>query len=243
MSEFVTPERKIVSDKEYIESLINANLVKDLNEDEEICQYCHGTGMMVADNVYGLDGDTTTRELFPYKHQSISFCNHCYNGIVRKCKYCGEILDRATDYYNHHCAGYDAEKEREEVEKDKEVLEKSIETPADEFDVSYSEDYMSNDGYFTDWDEFFDDWASNHEENDEKPEFVFGTVSENMVLDAYDLCSNATENMYDEAMDQISSEDISKLQSVLNQWIEDCGPGPAYCVDYSRKVRIPWSEY
>ena len=56
MGEFVKPKRVIVSDKEYIQKLVNANLVKDLHDNEEICPYCHGTGMdylMIQTEKYG----------------------------------------------------------------------------------------------------------------------------------------------------------------------------------------------
>lgn len=35
MGEFVKPKRVIVSDKEYIQKLVNANLVKDLHDNEK----------------------------------------------------------------------------------------------------------------------------------------------------------------------------------------------------------------
>lgn len=54
MGEFVKPKRVIVTDKEYIQKLVNANLVKDLHDNEEICPYCHGTGMVIRDNQYGV---------------------------------------------------------------------------------------------------------------------------------------------------------------------------------------------
>lgn len=47
MSEFIKPKTVFVSDSEYIQNLVNVNLKKDLHDDEEICQHCHGTGMVI----------------------------------------------------------------------------------------------------------------------------------------------------------------------------------------------------
>lgn len=50
---------------------ISFALKKDLQDDEVVCENCHGTGLDIADNVYGIRGDTTHIGVhFPYK-QSI----------------------------------------------------------------------------------------------------------------------------------------------------------------------------
>ena len=86
MSEFVKPKTVFVSDAKYIQNLVNVNLQKDLCDDEEVCPYCHGTGMTVYNHSYGLsdDPDRTINILFPYRHQSITFCRHCYDGVVHR---------------------------------------------------------------------------------------------------------------------------------------------------------------
>lgn len=67
MSEFVKPKTVFVSDAEYIQNLVNANLKKDLHDNEEICQHCHGTGMEIVNNPYGLSDDPDkTKGHFPY---------------------------------------------------------------------------------------------------------------------------------------------------------------------------------
>lgn len=101
MGEFVKPKRVIVSDKEYIQKLVNANLVKDLHDNEEICPYCHGTGMVIRDNQYGLSDDPDRKVWFPYKHQAITFCQHCFNGVILRCKLCGEVIQ--CGYTKHDC--------------------------------------------------------------------------------------------------------------------------------------------
>lgn len=95
MTDFKKPKTEYVTDKEYIEKLVNVNLKKDLYDNEEICQFCHGTGLVVRDNPYGLADDPDKKAgVFPYNHQVLTFCPHCYNGIVHRCKLCGEIMPR-----------------------------------------------------------------------------------------------------------------------------------------------------
>ena len=57
MNKFVKPKTEFISDADYIQKLVNTNLKKDLHDNEEICQHCHGTGMVVVDNRYGLSED------------------------------------------------------------------------------------------------------------------------------------------------------------------------------------------
>ena len=206
MSEFVKPKEEYVTDKEYIENLINASLRKDLHDKEEICQVCHGTGMIIVDNNYGLTDDPDkTIGRFPYKHQSISFCQHCYNGIVRRCQYCGEILPRARLKCN--CDTQRDIDSKERITKEaKELREAPIATEEilKSSEYFYSDRFGYNEGYFNDWDEFFDYWFDNYEEDDEKPEFVWTTVPLNMSMDAGSIVENATEDLYEDAYSDIS---------------------------------------
>ena len=74
-------------------------LVKNLTENERICPECNGLGLKVNDNLYGIKGDTSElgrKYMFPYKHQSLSFCQSCYNGVQRLCPYCGKPYKRQS---------------------------------------------------------------------------------------------------------------------------------------------------
>ena len=160
MSEFVKPKAVFVSDPEYIQNLLNAHLRKDLHGNEEICTHCHGTGLEIRDNSYGLyDDPNKTNGLFPYKHQAILPCPYCQNGIIHRCKHCGQIIPKG----HLKC---DCQKQREI--DDAELAKKCIErldraqiAPPEVLEQSYffySDDYGNDDGYFSDWDEFFDYW-------------------------------------------------------------------------------------
>lgn len=72
-------------------------LIKDLQKNERICPICHGLGVRIVDNVYGIKDDTSEAgqcEIFLYKNQSLSFCQSCYNGVQKLCPYCGKPYNR-----------------------------------------------------------------------------------------------------------------------------------------------------
>ena len=54
MPGFVKPTRKVVNIEDAFGELIGKKLIKDLHDNEEICPVCHGTGLRIEDNPYGL---------------------------------------------------------------------------------------------------------------------------------------------------------------------------------------------
>lgn len=246
MEEFRKPKRVIVSDKEYIGKLVEANLVKDLYDNEELCPYCHGTGMVIVENPYGLTEDPDKKAgMFPYRHQSISFCQHCYNGIRHRCKLCGGIMQRG--WLKHDCEQQRLLDKKEEARKNADALKNAPLLPDErqkEYDCFCSDSYTRNEGYFMDWDEFFQDWHENHEYmEDERPEFAWVTDPVELSIDAGDVVSMATEDLYEDAFDDISSKEIERLQHFIDEWIKTCGVGTTYYESHKYKVRIPWEDY
>jgi hypothetical protein len=241
MNEFIKPKETVVSDKEYIERLVNASLRKDLHENEEVCEVCHGTGMVIVNNSYGLSDDPDkTIGVFPYKHQSISFCQHCYNGVVRRCQYCGMILPRGR--LKCSCDTQQRIDFKAIEEKEAKALREAPIATEEVLNLSeyyYSDKFGDNEGYFDNWDEFFDYWFDNHDEDDEKPEFVWTTIPENISMDAMSIIESATEDLYEDAYSDISDSEIKKLQDYLDDWCKNCGVGTTY-YQGKYKVRIPW---
>lgn len=71
-----TIRRENIDVVETIQKMFPKAFIKDLQEDERICPVCHGLGMRIENNVYGIKGNTSEagqREHFPYNHQSLSF--------------------------------------------------------------------------------------------------------------------------------------------------------------------------
>lgn len=245
MNTFVKPKTEFVSDKEYIESLINANFKKDLHDNEEVCPFCHGTGMRIADNPYGLSDDPEKRAgWFPYQHQSLTFCSHCYNGVIKRCEHCGEFITRG--YTVHNC---EKQKEIDAQEYEKKRQLELIDAPLAPSDVLkksdffYSDDYGYNDGYFSEWEDFFEYWRDNCEDSDcKRPEYVWATDPVRMSINAADIIENATQDLYEDASDDISNSKQKELQDFLDSWCENCGVNMTY-YQSKYKVRIPWENY
>ena len=245
MEEFIKPKTEYAYDREYIQELINVNLQKDLCDDEEICSHCHGTGLVITNNPYGLEGDPDKScGYFPYKHQSITFCPYCYNGIVHRCKLCGEIMPKGV--LKHRC---DKQREVDRLaaeEKEVRLLEKATEYPPEalsDFVMCYYDGYPHNEGYIMEWDEFFDWWDSECEGEMERPQYVWGTTKRDMSMDADSLIEEATDDLYEDAEDRISDAERKKLQDFLNEWCANCGVGFTYDYTTKCKIKIPWELY
>ena len=121
MPGFVKPTRKVVNIEDAFGELIGKKLIKDLHDNEEICPVCHGTGLRIEDNPYGLSDDPDKRAgQFPYKHQSIRFCPNCYNGVVRFCPDCGKQIPRCRTLCD--CDAVVQHRQQEENRKEKAPL-------------------------------------------------------------------------------------------------------------------------
>ena len=224
---------------------IAVTLHKDLHGNEEICPTCKGVGLVIADNPYGLEhnADNNHLPLFPYKHQALRFCPTCYNGVVHRCKLCGEIIP-------NHRTKCDCNKQREldwiESKKMEAVkLTKAMDAPQEVLDESlmfYSNDYDNNDGYFSDWDEFFENWYENHKSDDPRPEYVWATEPYEMRIDAGNIIESATECLYEDAYYDISDKEAKELQDFLDKWCKESGVRTTYFQSKYR-VKIPWEEY
>ena len=236
MSEFVKPVTKEIAFK----------LRKDLTENEEICPTCKGVGLVIQDNPYGLKGDPDKRcGVFPYKHQSLTFCPTCYNGVVNRCKYCGKIIPR----YRIKCdcpTSKDVEWAAI-LKKDQETLDKAEVVPEENFEMFYIEHFnCGDDGYFSEWQELFDAYEEalfDGEVITNLPLFVYGTQPVEMTMDAYSIVESATEDLYEDAFDMVTGEEIKELQEYLDSWCKHCSVGTTYYPDKRYKVRIPWEEY
>lgn len=124
MPGFVKPTRKVVNIEDAFGELIGKKLIKDLHDNEEICPVCHGIGLRIEDNPYGLSDDPDKRAgQFPYKHQSIRFCPNCYNGVVRFCPDCGKQIPRCRTLCD--CDAVVQRRQQEENRKEKGTARKS----------------------------------------------------------------------------------------------------------------------
>lgn len=216
MPGFVKPTRKVVNIEDAFGELIGKKLIKDLHDNEEICPVCHGTGLRIEDNPYGLSDDPDKRAgQFPYKHQSIQFCPNCYNGVVRFCPDCGKQIPRYRTLCD--CDAVVQRRQQEENRKEKERLEKAEKHEPNAlgslFTMAQSDFYSHNEGYFSCWEDFF----------------------------ASSIVSNACEDMYEDAYDDIGADAVAEMQRYLNEWKEKYGR-TSYLLTTKHAIRIPWEE-
>lgn len=216
-------------------------LIKDLTEHERICPVCNGLGMRIEDNVYGIKGDTSEvgrKYHFPYKHQSLSFCQSCFNGVQQLCPYCGQPYKNQT-YLHCDCEGQKKIDEEERIKKWNEKVSKAV--PVDEKDVDtmlYCEEF---DEYYDTVDDFFDDYACNHEDDDnERPVRLWVTSVGKIFIDASDVIENACSDLHEDAYEQC---DIGGLQTLLDGWCEAQTGTTTYYPCYEQYVEINWSKY
>lgn len=217
-------------------------LIKDLSPNERICPVCNGLGMRIVDNIYGIRGDDSElgrKMRFPYKHQALSFCQSCFNGVQRLCPYCGKPY-KNQGYLHCDCAG---QKQVDREEKDKAKEERLTKAVAvDEKDVDtmlYCEEW---DEYYDSTDDFFEDYAANYFDRDEyeKPKVLWVCVVEQIRLDAESIIENACDGLHDGAYE---SCDEGSLQGLLDDWCEKQTGTVTYYPCYKKYVVIDWSKY
>lgn len=245
MNEFVKPTRVEIDISNEIKNLFGTKLTKDLHDNEAICPVCKGTGIRIEQNRYGLSDDSD-KQLghFPYLHQSFSFCQNCYNGIVRYCPDCGRQLSRGSlkctcEAEKHRQHEAKRKKEQHELESATKYEPSAL---GDRFMMCYSRFCDSDDGYFSDWEEFFDSWYEYHEGCTPRPQYVWGTNEIEMSLDAYDIVSVACEDLYEDAIDDIGEDAIGEMQSFLDKWKEKYGR-LAYAESHKCAIKIPWDQF
>lgn len=229
------PKKVVVSDKEYIEKLVNVGLVKELDDNVAICSYCHGTGLIIKnETIIGLN----------VEFQFIDYCPYCYHGVVQICELCGGIIQHG--YYKHDCKQQKIldEKERKQREE-KEFLEAEL-LPKDKekcYEYYYSSLYTKDNGLFDNWNDFFENWYNNHDDCEVRPEYVWVTDIIQMYMDAKEIVRYTTDDLYEDAIEDISDKDIRKLQEMLDKWVDNCGINRTYCESHRYKVKIPWEKY
>ena len=211
-----------------IPKFLEGALIKDLQDDEVICEHCNGTGLRIEDNVYGIQGEYS-RNPFPYKHQSISFCQYCYNGIQHKCPYCGKILERGSSKCD--CEGYKKEQLEKEKIKEVELFKKAKKIKF----IDYQGLFLNNERVI-DKDEFADNLYDKIKDGEDCLTYVFGTVKEPVMnIDFNEIINNACEDGYEEMDSYLDYEGVKEIQELIDKWIIKQGDSN-YC--YWENTRV-----
>lgn len=232
--------REEVNLHEVIQKFFPKILVKDLTEHEKICPVCKGLGMRIEDNIYGIKDDISEvgiKYRFPYKHQALSFCRSCFNGVQRLCPYCGQPYKNQS-YMHCDCEGQKKSDEEERIKKWNEKVSKAI--PVDKKDVDtmlYCEEF---DKYYDTVDDFFDDYACNHDVETEKPLILWVTSVEKIYIDAANIVEDACSDLHEDAYEQCDEDSLQKL---LNDWCKEQTGTTTYYPSYKQYVVIDWDKY
>lgn len=104
--------------REILLRLCVQRIVHDLAPDERICKQCLGLGIFKATAPYGLGDRKPGEGAFPFHHQWLSECHHCYMGKVRVCPFCNEDLPRSRT--RCECNAAQAERMAQEAVKEEE---------------------------------------------------------------------------------------------------------------------------
>ena len=219
MEEFKKPERITVDAIPYLTEIMGKGLIKDLQEDEVLCPICHGVGLAIDDNVYGLKNDPNKSSWFPYKHQSIISCRNCYNGVLKVCKHCKKPLSR--NQYRCECDGAKAERQAEQDKKEQERFDKATKMTFEEYAKKYPNNMVIyGDTYYMDIYDLLDDIYCNTIDGEiiNFPKYVWGTNKVKIELDADSFIERTLEDAYEDA--SFSGQAESELFDFINKWNE-----------------------
>lgn len=217
-------------------------LIKNLTEHERICPVCNGLGMRIEDNIYGIKGDTSEigrKYHFPYKHQALSFCRSCYNGVQRLCPYCGKPYKNQA-YLHCDCEGQKKADEEERIKKWNEKVSKAVQVDKKDVETMlYCEEF---DEYYDTVDDFFDDYYCNYADEYiyNRPERLWVTSVGKISIDAANVIEDACTNLHEDAYGQC---DEASLQKLLDDWCRKQTGTTTYYPCYNQYVVIDWSKY
>lgn len=233
---------------EEIKHILPDILEKDLQDDEIICPVCHGLGVKMWNNPYGIKGDTSEeakRSMFPYKHQSLLPCPNCYNGVVKLCEYCGKQLPKGR-------LKCDCEQQKEKDEEEKRIKYQETIDKATEIELKDTSYYIydeQSDKYFTDEDEFVEyywdlylnkekEHGYNFDDYFEKyiPKVLWNCEETKISMDADSIIDNACEELHEDARDNISDE--KELQEFLDKWCAKQSGTTTYYPCYRECVKV-----
>lgn len=227
---------------ETVQKMLPKVLIKDLLENERICPVCRGLGMRIVDNVYGIKGDTSKAaryKKFPYKHQSLSFCRSCFNGVQELCKFCGEPF-KQPGYRHCDCEGFKKAEDKKRIKKWEETIAKAKEIQ--ETNVTTMLYCEELDHYYDTVVDFFDDYECNYDDEQiyTRPDRLWICSVTEISLDADSIIESACDDLHEDAKE---SCDGNSLQKLLDGWCKKQSGTITYHPCYKEYVMIDWSKY
>jgi hypothetical protein len=240
-STFKKPERVSVDALGYLSEVLKNGLAKDLQDNQILCPECRGTGLAITNHIYGLKDDPDKSKHFPYSNQYIVGCQHCYTGVINLCEHCHSELPRSKcrcDCDKAEAVRYSDKLAKETAAWDKAIKLKSDDEIAKGMGMYCSDDYPYNDGYFSEIENFIEWWEDNHDPEEEKPLYVWGTTSISLSLDADSILGSASDDLHEEAGSNIEGK--AELQQFLDSWCAKQRGTTTYYSDTKYAIEIPW---
>lgn len=236
---------------EEIKNILPDTLEKDLQEHEAICPVCHGLGVVIDNNIYGIRGDTSEaskKSMFPYNHQAIKFCPNCFNGVIRLCRYCGKQIRKGSIGYCD-CTQYKTKEEeenrikyQEKIAKANEIVLKNVSTGMWLYDEQM-DDYFSDINSFVDAYRDCDEYDSDEEMLRNLPQVLWLCDEIDISMDASDIIENACEDLHEDALDSISKKDEKELQDILDSWCKKQTGTRTVYPNYEKYARVETSWF
>lgn len=202
-------------------------LEKDLNDNEQICPTCRGLGMVLYNNEFYHAENTAKTPLTYYNNMAFSCCPHCFNGVVKVCKYCGKQLLKGQKSCD--CVQQQAENKRQCKEVAQQTISKATEITRSDVGDAWLSDYNGF-NYYGSIDDFVEQIQDKYSEEShnytnfdefyetEVPKYLWLCDTKDISLNAYNIVGDACEELHEDAMDSITGADIAKLQNYLDNW-------------------------
>ena len=203
-----------------------------INSNETLCPTCGGIGFMLQDDKW----------LVP--------CKNCNNGIVPKCKYCGEpMLLNKPNGYTYKCSNpncdydkleaieYKNKQDENELNRFNKAIQYTFDNvPKDSIEFMYSDSYGYNEGFFNEIEEL-EDYC--YDEDIAMPKYVWCTKPIRFSLDGWDLVERALEDSYEDASDNVDGDELKELQNACDKFCKNHkGFLDSYDIDYRKCVLL-----
>lgn len=241
MTKEVEELEKVGLREETVDINFTGKLVKHLAENEVICDTCGGLGLTKTDNPFGIQGyKHPSRVMFPFKNQDLTFCPSCYNGVRKKCDFCGNLLSRGSSECK--CRGYKENKQNEREKKALETWEKAEKIPLEQALKIFKQFYVHNHSDFISANSF-KEWLEESKKYNKSFDIetlrVYGTTEHSLSIDICSVVEDAADELHEEALSGISSEKMSELQGLVDKWCTEVENGTVtYYMDETKGILL-----
>ena len=113
------------------------------------------------------------------------------------------------------------------------------EVPDEYKGMLYREDYQHNNGFFYDLNDLY---KYCEDAGEELPDYVWGTQTDMIHIDADSIVEQACEDLHEDAYYSIDYKDIKDLQKMLDDWCKEQTCTVTYYPDYRYAIKIPWED-